>query len=126
VLFLGYVAEELLPLLYTHATALVYPSLYEGFGLPVVEAMACGTPVLTSRSSSLAEVAAGAALLVDPGDEAALADGLRALAQDKALHDRLAESGLARARDFSWERTGRETVTAYRAALEASAALPSG
>jgi glycosyltransferase involved in cell wall biosynthesis len=124
VLFLGYVEEELLPLLYSHATALVYPSLYEGFGLPVVEAMACGTPVLTSRNSSLAEVAADAALLVDPGDEAALAHGLRALAQDEALHARLAESGRSRARDFSWERTGRETVAAYRAALEAPPASP--
>jgi glycosyltransferase involved in cell wall biosynthesis len=124
--FLGYVAEELLPLLYTHATALVYPSLYEGFGLPVVEAMACGTPVLTSRSSSLAEIAAGAALLVDPADETALAEGLRALAQDAELRGRLAASGLARAREFSWQRTGTETVAAYRAALETPSASPTG
>jgi glycosyltransferase involved in cell wall biosynthesis len=119
--FLGYVAEELLPLLYTHATALVYPSLYEGFGLPVVEAMACGTPVLTSRSSSLAEVAAEAALLVDPADETALCEAMRALAQDADLRGRLAASGLGRAREFSWQRTGTETVAAYRAALEAPA-----
>lgn len=124
VLFLGYVAEELLPLLYSHATALVYPSLYEGFGLPVVEAMACGTPVLTSRSSSLAEIAGSAALLVDPADEPALADGLRALGENEGLRRRLAQSGLARAREYSWERTGRETVAAYRAALEAPPPSP--
>jgi glycosyltransferase involved in cell wall biosynthesis len=118
VLFLGYVAEELLPLLYTHATALVYPSLYEGFGLPVVEAMACATPVLTSRSSSLAEIAGSAALLVDPGDELELASGLRALAQDAALRSALAERGPSRASTFSWERTGRETAAAYQAVYE--------
>jgi len=120
VLFLGYVEEGHLPLLYSHATALVYPSLYEGFGLPVVEAMACGTPVLTSRSSSLAEIAEGAALLVDPEDEAALADGLRALGRDATLRHSLAERGLGRAAAYSWERTGRETVAAYRSVHGAS------
>lgn len=118
VLFLGYVEEQQLPLLYSHATALVYPSLYEGFGLPVVEAMACGTPVLTSRSSSLAEISDGAALLVDPEDEEALADGLRALGLDVTLRRSLGERGLARAAGYSWERTGRETMAAYRAVYE--------
>lgn len=118
VLFLGYVPEEHLPLLYTHASALVYPSLYEGFGLPVVEAMACGTPVLTSRSSSLAEIAEGSALLVDPEDETALAEGLRALSGDPELRRALAHRGLERAAAYSWERTGRETVAAYRAVYE--------
>jgi glycosyltransferase involved in cell wall biosynthesis len=111
---LGYVTEDSLPELYAHALALVYPSLYEGFGLPVVEAMACGTPVLTSRSSSLAEIAEGAALLVDPTDEKALADALHALATDEGLRNRLRAQGLERARAFSWERTGRETVAAYQ------------
>jgi glycosyltransferase involved in cell wall biosynthesis len=110
---LGYVAEEDLPALYSHAAAFVYPSLYEGFGLPVVEAMACGTPVLTSRSSSLAEIAEGAAVLADPLDEAALADGLMALATDDALRADLSRRGLAKAASFTWERTGRETAQAY-------------
>lgn len=114
VVFLGYVPEEDLPVLYTHATGFVYPSLYEGFGLPVIEAMACGAPVLTSRSSSLTEIAEGAALLVDPRDEAALADGLYALAADAGLRRDLGTRGRARAAAYSWERTGRETVAAYQ------------
>jgi glycosyltransferase involved in cell wall biosynthesis len=112
--FLDYVPEEDLPLLYTHATALVYPSLYEGFGFPVVEAMACGAPVLTSRSSSLAEIGEGAALIVDPRDETEMADALRRLATDAALRDDLRVRGRQRARAYSWERTARETVAAYR------------
>jgi glycosyltransferase involved in cell wall biosynthesis len=92
----------------------VYPSLYEGFGFPVVESMACGTPVLTSRCSSLAEIGEGAALLVDPTDERALAEALCALATDEPLRSKLRAAGLQRARSFSWERTGRETAAAYR------------
>jgi glycosyltransferase involved in cell wall biosynthesis len=112
--FLGYLPEEKLPALYAHALALVYPSLYEGFGLPVMEAMSCGTPVLTSRSSSLEEIGEGAALLADPTDEKALAEALHALATDDALRANLRRLGLERARAFSWERTGRETVAAYQ------------
>ena len=112
--FLGYVPENDLPLFYRHATALVYPSLYEGFGLPVVEAMACGTPVLTSRSSSLTEIAEGAALLVDPYDEREISAGLLALATDGELRAGLTARGLARATRYSWDRTGRETAAAYR------------
>jgi glycosyltransferase involved in cell wall biosynthesis len=112
--FLGYVPEERLPDLYAHALATVYPSLYEGFGLPVVESMACGTPVLTSRSSSLAESGEGAALLADPVDEKALAEALHALATDASLRGRLRALGLERARAFTWERTGRETAAAYQ------------
>jgi glycosyltransferase involved in cell wall biosynthesis len=80
----------------------------------VVEAMACGTPVLTSNGSSLSEVAGGAALLVDPLREDALADGLTRLAQDAALRSDLRARGLARAAEFSWERTARETIEVYR------------
>ncbi len=116
--FLGYVPEEELPDLYAHALATVYPSLYEGFGLPVVESMACGTPVLTSRSSSLAEIGEGAALLADPTDEKELADGLHALATDEGLRRELRALGLDRARTFSWERTGRETAVAYQEVYE--------
>jgi glycosyltransferase involved in cell wall biosynthesis len=116
VTFLDYVPEDDLPLLYTHATALVYPSLYEGFGFPVVEAMACGAPVLTSRSSSLAEIGEGAALLVDPRDETEMAEGLRTLATRAELREDLRRRGRARAAEFSWERTARETMAAYREA----------
>jgi glycosyltransferase involved in cell wall biosynthesis len=120
----GYVPEQDLPALMSGALAFVYPSLYEGFGLPVIEAMACGTPVMTSRSSSLAEIADGAALMVDPRDEAAMAEGLRALAGDASLRARLAQQGRERAALFSWDRTGRETVAAYREALgEAAGAV---
>jgi len=111
---LGYVPENDLPLFYRHATALIYPSLYEGFGLPVVEAMACGTPVLTSRSSSLTEIAEGAALLVDPYDEREIGDGLLALATDGELRAGLTARGLERAATYSWDRTARETAAAYR------------
>lgn len=114
VTLLGYASEDDLPALYAGATAFVYPSLFEGFGLPVVEAMACGTPVLTSRTSSLTEIADGAALLVDPLDETALAEGLLRLAHDPGLRADLRARGLARASAFSWDRTGRETALAYR------------
>lgn len=114
----GYVPEEDLPQLMNGALAFVYPSLYEGFGLPVVEAMACGTPVMTSRSSSLAEIADGAALLVDPRDETAMAEALRALAGDASLRQGLAARGLERSARYSWERTGRETVAAYQEAAQ--------
>lgn len=121
----GYVPEEDLPLLYTHATALVYVSLYEGFGFPVVEAMACGTPVLTSRTSSLAEIGDGAALLVDPSDERAIAEGLGRLAGEAGLRQDVRRRGLARAASFSWENTGRETAEVYREVVEETRHLPS-
>jgi glycosyltransferase involved in cell wall biosynthesis len=116
VTWLGYLPEEELPLLYSQATALVYPSLYEGFGFPVVEAMACGTPVLTSRGSSLEEIGEGAALLVDPRDEGALAESLRALAEDAPRREDLRRRGLARAGRFSWPQTAERTLEAYREA----------
>lgn len=118
VLIEGYVPEEDLPLLYGHATAVVYPSLYEGFGFPVVEAMACGTPVLTARSSSLTEIAEGAAVLVGPLDEDAMVEGFVALGTDPALRADLRAKGLARAATFSWERTARETAAVYQEVYE--------
>jgi glycosyltransferase involved in cell wall biosynthesis len=96
--------------LYGGAEALVFPSLYEGFGLPVLEAMACGTPVLTSGVSALPEVAGDAAVLVDPRDQGAIAEGMRRLLQDESLRRRLRSSGPARAARFRWEETARRTA----------------
>jgi glycosyltransferase involved in cell wall biosynthesis len=105
---LGYVAEELLPGLYAGAGAFVLPSLHEGFGLPVIEAMACGTPVVASNRGALPETCGDAALLVDPQDASAIAEAVLAVALDEAVAHRLRESGLARAAHFSWDRAARE------------------
>lgn len=106
----GYLADEDVPIVYNGAAALAFPSLHEGFGLPALEALACGTPVLTSNSSSLPEVVGDAALLVDPLDTAALAAGLARLIGDEALRAELRERGLARARQFTWRRTAEQTL----------------
>jgi glycosyltransferase involved in cell wall biosynthesis len=116
--FTGYVAEADLPALYNGAAGFAFPSLYEGFGLPVLEAMACGTPVVTSNVSSLPEVAGDAALLVDPCDTEALARSLQGLLTDADLRADLRERGLRRAALFSWGRTARETVEVYRKVRE--------
>jgi glycosyltransferase involved in cell wall biosynthesis len=108
--FLDYVPDEDLPGLLSGATAFAFPSLYEGFGLPVLEAMACGAPVLTSTTSSLPEVAGDAAMLVDPTDTAAIAAALARLIADEPLRAELRARGLARAALFSWERCARETL----------------
>ena len=102
----GFVADGDLAALYSGATALALPSLYEGFGVPVIEAMACGTPVLCSNTTSLREVAADAALLVDPSDERSIADGLTRLLADADLRMRLSGAGLAHARAFGAEISG--------------------
>ena len=114
----GHVAEEQLPALLSSATAFVWPSLYEGFGLPPLEAMACGTPVITADSSSLPEVMGDAALLVAPRDIEALAEALRRVCLQAALHEALREQGLARAAQFTWENTARLTLDSYARALE--------
>ena len=113
----GYVPAEDLPALYNLARVLAFPSLYEGFGLPVVEAMACGTPVLTSNGSSLAEIATGASLLIDPLDVDDIAHGLLCLATDDDLHAQLRAAGLTRAAQFSWQRAAEETVRVYDAVV---------
>ena len=113
--YLGYVPDEDLPALYSGATLLAFPSLYEGFGLPVLEAMACGTPVVTANVSALPEVAGDAALQVDPRNIDALAEAMGRLLSDDTLHADLRARGLERAKQFSWERTARETLSVYQA-----------
>jgi alpha-1,3-rhamnosyl/mannosyltransferase len=114
--FLGHVAEGDLGPLYAGARALVFPSLDEGFGLPVVEAFACGTPVLASTAGALPETAGGAALLVDPTDVDAIAGGMRRLLEDETLRRDLAAWGKARAADLTWEAAARRTLEIYREA----------
>lgn len=110
---LGYVDDADLPALYNAATAFVYPSFYEGFGLPILEAMACGTPVITSSISSLPEVAGDAALLVDPTDTKALAFALQRLVKDSSLREDLSRRGLQRSGLFTWRQSAEKTLTVY-------------
>jgi glycosyltransferase involved in cell wall biosynthesis len=117
--FLGPLAEEDLPTLYSGALVFAFPSEYEGFGLPVLEAMACGAPVLTTTESSLPEVAGDAALLVDAYEVEALARGLGELLGREELRRYLVEKGLRRAKEFSWERCARETLRVYGQAVSA-------
>ncbi len=115
--FLGYVPTEDVCALYNLADVFVFPSLYEGFGLPVLEAMACGAPVVTSRVGALAEVAGGAAALVDPRDETHIAAALARVLTDGTYAAHLRASGRARAAQFGWTRAATETVAVYRRAL---------
>ncbi|MET0397516.1 MAG: glycosyltransferase family 1 protein [Longimicrobiaceae bacterium] len=119
VLFPGYVADRDLAALYSGALAFVYPSLYEGFGLPPLEAMQCGVPVVTSDTSALPEVVGGAGRMVAPDDVDGFAAALGELYGDAELRAELGRRSLARAREFSWERCTRETLAAYRTALDA-------
>ena len=112
--FLGHVDDADLPLLYSGAFCLLYPSRYEGFGLPILEAMACGCPVITSNCGSMAEVAGDAAVLVDPLSTESLAAGIAALMEQPALRDDLVAKGFARARQFSWRTTAEKTLAVYR------------
>jgi glycosyltransferase involved in cell wall biosynthesis len=111
--FLGYLPEETLAVMYRLAGVFVFPSLYEGFGLPPLEAMASGTPVVTSNLSSLPEVAGDAAVLVDPYDPNAIADGIYRVLTDVALRRELRRKGLARAAQFSWEQSVRRVREIY-------------
>lgn len=112
--FLDYVAYEQLPTVINHAIALVFPSLWEGFGLPVLEAMACGTPVIASNLSSIPEVTGDAALLIDPTDVAAMSQTMTTLAHDAGACAELRRAGLVRATQFSWEYTGQATIDVLR------------
>ncbi|HLH41825.1 MAG TPA: glycosyltransferase family 1 protein [Bryobacteraceae bacterium] len=113
---LGAVSEDELPELYSGALALIYPSHYEGFGLPVLEAMQCGTLAITSRDAAIMEVAAGAAIHVEAGDGRALAEAMAAVARQPEKFRALRERALARSRDFTWRRTARGTREVYDAA----------
>ena len=116
VIFTGYVPPEEMPALYNAADLFAFPSLYEGFGLPPLEAMACGVPVVTSNVSSLPEVVGDAALLVDPRDDAALCDAMERILKDGWLRTTLRKRGLERAATFSWEKAARETIAVYEEA----------
>ncbi len=110
---IGYVDEQDLPALYSAAIAFVYPSLYEGFGLPILEAMSCGTPVITSNTSSMPEIGGDAALYFDPSDAEQLENTLMELINNTDLRTELRLKGLANAKNFSWEKTAKETLMIY-------------
>lgn len=113
VMFLGYVPGEDLPYLYNAAKLFVFPSIFEGFGLPVVESMACGTPTITSQGSSLQEIVGDAALLVDPLSVDSIADAMEKVLQDAALRKSLGEKGLIRSREFSYRAAAEKTLAVY-------------
>ena len=108
--FLNYVSYDELPIIINQAIALVFPTLWEGFGLPVLEAMACGTPVITSNVSSLPEVAGDAAILINPYNPEEITAAMQAIIHDSETRKQLVEKGLKRANQFSWEKTGKATV----------------
>ncbi len=118
VIFTGYITQKDLPALYNLADFFVYPSFYEGFGLPVMEAMSSRTAVITSNCSSLAEIAGDAALLVNPRDEDQIADAIVKLARDANLREDFARKGLTRSRSFSWTLTADRTLSLYRETVE--------
>lgn len=113
VLFLGYVPDEELPSLYRGAEAFLFPSLHEGFGIPILEAMACGTPVVTSKVAAMPEVAGDAALFVDPTRPDDIGAAIARILFDPAYRQALARRGVERAREFSWEKTARRVLQIY-------------
>lgn len=113
-----YIDDKDLPALYSGATAFVFPSFYEGFGLPVLEAMACGTPVITSNSTALAEIFGNAALLIPPDSPEEIAHALRTIAEDGSFTNRLRGQGLKKARELTWEKSTRETESILRKACD--------
>ena len=118
--YLGYIPAEDLPGLYTLATVFAFPSLYEGFGLPPLEAMVCGTPVLTSQGSAMAEVGGEAVYLVNPYDIEELTQGLHHLLTDAPLREELSQRGKQHVRQFSWEQAAKETMAVYQQVLQST------
>ncbi len=114
VIFTGQIREQDKAPLFSAATVFAFPSLYEGFGIPVLEAMACGTPVVTSNLSALPEVAGDAGLLVDPYDTDAISEGIRTLLEEQPLREELARRGLERAGLFTWQQVADQTLKVYR------------
>ena len=115
--FIGRVAEEDKVALYQQARAFLYPTLYEGFGLPALEALTCGVPVVGSNASSVPEIVGDAGILVDPQDARSMAGALIAVCTDEALHTELSERALQQAKKFSWEQCARETAAAYESVV---------
>jgi glycosyltransferase involved in cell wall biosynthesis len=115
--FVGYVPAEELPWWYNAAELFVYPSLYEGFGLPPLEAMACGTPVIASSASSLPEVVGTAGMLVNPTDTEALAAAMDRVLTEPGVQETMQAAGLAQARGFAWQETASRTVDSYQRAM---------
>lgn len=116
--FLGYVPDDDLPAIFSQAAALIFPSLDEGFGLPVLEAMACGAPVVTSNTGAVAEIAGSAAVLVDPRRSAAIAEGLATVLGDDTLRQILIAAGSARSAEFTWECAARQTAAIYASVVD--------
>ena len=114
VIFTGYVGGDELKPLYANAEFFVMPSLYEGFGQTIVEAMACGAPCLVSKVSSIPEIAGDAALFVDPHDTEGIAKGMNELATNKELREKLSAAGREQAKKFSWEKCARQTLEVYK------------
>jgi alpha-1,3-rhamnosyl/mannosyltransferase len=115
--YIGYVPEKAMPALYGGCRAFLYPSLYEGFGLPLLEAMSCGAPVMTSNCSCMPEVAGNAALLVDPLDLSSISAGIEKALSDEKWRSCAINLGLERARAMTWDATVRKTVEVYRRVL---------
>ena len=116
--FLGYTESPDMPALYSGAEALIFPSLFEGFGLPILEAFACGTPVLTSNVSSMPEVAGEAALLVNPNDIESISQGILQMTSNNILRNQLRRKGLERVKEFTWDKAAKETIDIFKRVIE--------